>query len=242
MPEIKNKTEYIIQRFKNNEILIDEKKAELLYRYYTMLVEKNKVMNLTAITEFSDVVDKHFIDSAAISKIVDLNGKKVIDVGTGAGFPGIPLKILFPDMELTLLDSLNKRIGFLNEVISELGLTNVQAIHSRAEELARKPEHREKYDIAVSRAVSNLSTLVEYCLPFVIVGGTFYSYKGTKADEEMSAATNAVKLLGGKIKNSHEIKIDGTDYDRTMIEIVKISSTTKKYPRGGNKPSSDPLR
>ncbi len=167
-------TDYIVQRFKNNDILIDEKKAELLYRYYTMLVEKKKVMNLTAITEFTDVVDKHFIDSAALAKIVDLDGKKVIDIGTGAGFPGIPLKIMFPDMELTLLDSLNKRIGFLNEVIFELGLTNVQAIHSRAEELANRPEHREGYDIAVSRAVSNLSTLVEYCLPYVKLNGVFY--------------------------------------------------------------------
>ena len=235
-------TDYIVQRFKNNDIMIDEKKAELLYRYYTMLVENNKVMNLTAITEFTDVVDKHFIDSAALAKIVDLDGKKVIDIGTGAGFPGIPLKIMFPDMELTLLDSLNKRIGFLNEVIFELGLTNVQAIHSRAEELANRPEHREGYDIAVSRAVSNLSTLVEYCLPYVKLNGVFYSYKGSKAGEEINEAQNAVKVLGGIIETSHLVQIDETDYDRSIVEIRKVSSTPKKYPRSGNKPSTNPLR
>ena len=235
-------TDYIVQRYKNNDILIDEKKAELLYRYYTMLVEKNKVMNLTAITEFTDVVDKHFIDSAALAKIVDLDGKKVIDIGTGAGFPGIPLKIMFPDMELTLLDSLNKRIGFLNEVITGLNLSDVSAIHARAEELGIKTDHREQYDICVSRAVSNLSTLVEYCIPFVKIGGCFYSYKGAKASEEISQAGTAVKILGGKITDNIEVKIDATDFERTIVRIEKISATPKKYPRGGNKPASNPIQ
>ena len=237
-----NETEYIIEVFSKNGMNINENQADLLFRYYSMIVEKNKVMNLTAITEFKDVVSKHFIDSAILGKYRDLNGKKVIDVGTGAGFPGIPLKILHPDMELTLLDSLNKRIVFLNEVINALKLTDVIAVHSRAEELAVKPEHREKYEIAVSRAVSNLSTLVEYCLPFVRTGGAFYSYKGTKAAEETEEASAAIKTLGGVITDKIEIQIDGTDYDRTIIGITKQSPTPKKYPRGGNKPSTNPIK
>ena len=234
-------TDYIIEEFSKNGMNINESLAEQLFQYYSMLVEKNKVMNLTAITEFMDVVAKHFIDSAILGKYADLNGKKVIDVGTGAGFPGIPLKILYPDMEIVLLDSLNKRIVFLNEVIAALKLKNVTAIHSRAEELAARSEHRETYDIAVSRAVSKLSTLVEYCLPFVKQNGVFYSYKGTKAADEIEEASKAIEILGGKLMNNFEIKISDTDYDRYILEIKKESSTPKKYPRSGNKPSTNPI-
>ncbi|MCR5330524.1 MAG: 16S rRNA (guanine(527)-N(7))-methyltransferase RsmG [Lachnospiraceae bacterium] len=242
MGDINKEISYIIERFGNNGLTIDNHKAEQLYRFYSMLVEKNKVMNLTAITEFEEVVDKHFIDSAILGKYVDLNSKTVIDVGTGAGFPGIPLKILYPDIKLTLLDSLNKRIVFLNEVITGLNLSGVSAIHARAEELGVKTDHREQYDICVSRAVSNLSTLVEYCIPFVKVGGCFYSYKAAKASEEISQAGTAVKILGGKITDNIEVKINAADFERTIVGIEKISATPKKYPRGGNKPASNPIQ
>ncbi|MCR5323463.1 MAG: 16S rRNA (guanine(527)-N(7))-methyltransferase RsmG [Lachnospiraceae bacterium] len=234
--------EYIIKHFKNNDISIENDQAEKLYLFYKILIEKNTVINLTAITEFKDVVDKHFVDSAILTKYVDLNEKNIIDIGTGAGFPGIPLKIIHPDLNVTLLDSLNKRIVFLNEVIEALNLENITTIHSRAEELAQKNEYREKYDIAVSRAVSNLSTLVEYCLPFVKVHGSFYSYKSSKALGEINEASNAIKTLGGIVVNNFNLQIFGTDYERSIIEIKKNSTTPKKYPRGGNKPLSNPIK
>ncbi len=237
-----SESEYIIERFGSNGMTVSEDKAEQLTDFYSMLVEKNKVVNLTAITEFKDVVDKHFIDSALLGKYVELEGRRLIDIGTGAGFPGIPLKILYPNIKLTLLDSLNKRVVFLNEVIDALQLKDVIAVHARAEELGNKTEHREQYNIAVSRAVSNLSTLAEYCLPFVRVGGEFYSYKGSKADEEISEAGNAIKTLGGELSESISVSIDDTDYDRNIVKIIKKSSTPEKYPRSGNKPQSNPLR
>ncbi|MCR5767536.1 MAG: 16S rRNA (guanine(527)-N(7))-methyltransferase RsmG [Lachnospiraceae bacterium] len=241
-------TDYIISEFSANGLEINEYQAEQFYKYYSMLVEKNKVVNLTAITEFNDVVIKHFIDSAILVKYLnnDSGSKmtgtgKIIDIGTGAGFPGIPIKIMCPELEMTLVDSLNKRIIFLDEVINTLELKNIRTIHSRAEDLARKPEHREQYTMAVSRAVSNLTTLVEYVLPYVKVGGKFYSYKGSKAQEETDEAKAAIKILGGSIRNKIDINISGTDYDRTIIEIEKVSSTPGKYPRSGNKPSTNPL-
>ena len=242
MNNIESGSEYIINRFNDNDIEIDKQKAGQLFDYYSMMVEKNKVMNLTSITEFKDVVDKHFIDSCVLVKFASINNKSVIDIGTGAGFPGVPLKILCPDIKITLLDSLRKRIDFLNEVIAALDLKGVETIHGRAEDLARKTEFREKYDIAVSRAVSNLSTLSEYCLPFVAVNGAFYSYKGIKASDEISAAEKAIKILGGKITDNYKPDINGTDYDRTIIKISKIIETPKKYPRSGNKPSTDPVK
>lgn len=233
--------EQLIQVLSCNNITVNDLQAEQLIKYYEMLVEKNKVMNLTAITEFDDVIVKHFADSLVINKVIKLNSQKVIDVGTGAGFPGIPLKILYPDIKLTLLDSLNKRLVFLNEVIEELGLKNVTTVHARAEEGARMKEHREKYDVAVSRAVANLSTLVEYCLPYVAVDGSFISYKGDKASDELSAARNAIKLLGGKTDKCEEFILDGTDINRSLIKIDKVGSTSNTYPRSGGKPSSSPL-
>ena len=238
----RTETEYIIEQFGKNGLTIGEEKAQQLCRYFSMIVEKNKVMNLTTITEFRDVVDKHFIDSSILLKYVNLEDKSVIDVGTGAGFPGIPLKILCPGIRLTLLDSLRKRIDFLNEVIAELNMDGVETIHARAEELANKSEYREKFDAAVSRAVSNLSTLSEYCLPFVRVDGDFYSYKGQKARQEVDEAKKAITVLGGKIINEFNINLVDTDYDRTIIDIHKISETPKKYPRSGNKPSSNPIK
>lgn len=230
----------LIEILARNGIECSSEKAEQLYRYYELLVEKNKVMNLTAITEFDDVAVKHFADSLAIGKIKDISGLKVIDVGTGAGFPGIPLKIFYPDIELTLLDSLNKRLVYLDEVIAELGLKNVVTVHARAEEGAAKPEYREQFDVVVSRAVAKLSTLVEYCLPYASIGGCFISYKGSKAAEEIAAAGKAIQVLGGgKIKQVN-FNLDGTD-ERSLIMIEKLSSTPRKYPRAGGKPSSAPI-
>ena len=177
--------------------LSDEQIRQFL-KYFEMLVEWNEVMNLTAITEYDEVMKKHFVDSISLCKAYDVTqNKTVIDVGTGAGFPGLALKIAFPNLQVTLLDSLNKRINFLNEVISALGLTGVETIHGRAEDYAKPGKCREKYDLCVSRAVANLSTLSEYCLPFVKVGGKFISYKSEKITEEMNTAQHAVKILGG---------------------------------------------
>ena len=226
----------------DNNITCTDHQLDQLIRFYEMLVEKNKVMNLTAITEFEEVALKHFADSLVIERVIKLSDQKVIDIGTGAGFPGIPLKILYPDIKVTLLDSLNKRLVFLDEVINVLGLTGIETLHARAEEAARKPEYREKYDVAVSRAVAKLSTLVEYCLPFVLVGGCFISYKGEKSAVELDEANNAIKVLGGAYNTSKDLILSGTDYNRSLIRIDKVSNTSSKYPRTGGKPSSSPIR
>ena len=205
-----------------------------------------KVMNLTAITEYEEVILKHFLDSLSIVKVSNfdqnkLAGKSVIDIGTGAGFPGIPLKIAFPELKITLLDSLNKRVNFLNEVIEMLGLKNVTAVHGRAEDYAKQKEHREKYDFCVSRAVANLSTLSEYCIPFVKEGGSFISYKSGKIDEELTQAENAVKILGGKVQDVVKFPLMDTDMDRSFVVIKKVKPTAKKYPRKAGLPSKEPL-
>ena len=191
---------YQTETFKNKlnmlHINISDKQMEQYVTYYEMMVEKNKVMNLTAITDFEEVIDKHFIDSLSIVKCVDLNKiETLIDVGTGAGFPGIPIKIAYPHIQVTLLDSLNKRINFLNDVVRELGLTDVCTCHGRAEDYGRKAEYRERYDICTSRAVANLSTLSEYCLPFVNIGGKFISYKSGNVDNELDSSRNAIKFF-----------------------------------------------
>lgn len=225
-----------------NDITCSDEQLMMLIRFYEMLVEKNKVMNLTAITDFEEVAIKHFADSLTIGRAIKPESQKMIDVGTGAGFPGIPLKIVYPGIKLTLLDSLNKRLVFLNEVIEELGLKDIETVHTRAEEAAVKPAYREQYDIVVSRAVANLSTLVEYCLPFASVRGCFISYKGEKAAAELSEAGKAIKVLGGGNAVSVDFTLVGTDYSRSLIRIDKISSTPKKYPRAGGKPSSAPIK
>lgn len=212
-------------------------------KFYEILVEWNKVMNLTGITEYQDVVEKHFLDSLSIVKIVDMNQtKSVIDIGTGAGFPGIPLKIAFPDLNIVLLDSLNKRIKFLDHVIEELKIAGIRTIHGRAEDYARDLKYREKFDLCVSRAVANMSSLSEYCLPYVKVGGRFISYKSGDIEKEISEGQKAINILGGKIDQIEKFKLPGTEIQRSFVMIKKIKNTQNKYPRKAGMPTKEPLR
>lgn len=246
------KIDIIISEFKKAGISVSEMQAKMFYEYYDMLIETNKVMNLTAITEFDDVIFKHFIDSVLINNIEsikeEINSKKnisIIDVGTGAGFPGIPLKILYPDINITLLDSLNKRITFLESVIERLNLKNVKCIHGRAEDFGNDKNYREKYDFCVSRAVANLSTLTEYCIPFVKVKGKFISYKASNVDEEINEAKNAIKLLSANISDVNKMIIKdntGTEYERNFVIIEKVKPLKKQYPRKSGIPSRKPLQ
>ena len=210
-----------------------------LERFGEMLVEKNKVMNLTAITEPADVATLHFLDSVAMLKEVDLAGKTMVDVGTGAGFPGVPLRIVCPAVHMTLLDSLNKRIDFLKEVCGELGYADVDCVHGRAEEFAAK--HRESFDFATSRAVANFQLLTELCLPLVKVGGTFIAMKSVDSDEELKSAEKAISILGGRVERTVDYQIPGTDVTHRLVFIKKIKETPKKYPRAFAKIKKNPL-
>ena len=223
-------------------ITLTEVQKQQFDKFYELLVEWNKVMNLTGITEYEEVNEKHFIDSLSIVKAVDLKkSENVIDIGTGAGFPGIPLKIAFPHLKVVLLDSLNKRIKFLNAVIDELGLTDIKTIHGRAEDYAKQEEYREKFDLCVSRAVANLSTLCEYCIPYVSVGGIFVPYKSGEIDEEVNQGKKAVDILGGKLEEVVKFQLPGTEIGRSFIKIKKTKNTTKKYPRKAGLPVKEPL-
>lgn len=224
-------------------INLTEKQREQFHRYYELLVEWNKVMNLTGITEYDEVNEKHFVDSLAITKVIDI--KKIdtmLDIGTGAGFPGLPLKIAYPHLKVVLLDSLNKRINFLNAVIEDLGLDQVDTLHGRAEDYAKRTEYREQFDLCVSRAVANLSTLSEYCIPYIKVGGVFISYKSGEIDEEVENSRNAIELLGGNLEKIIKFQLPDTDISRSFVKVKKVAVTKKKYPRKAGMPSREPLK
>lgn len=238
---MEEKISYMTKKFEDAGFTFSDLQKRQFYTFYEMLIEKNKVMNLTGITEFPEVVEKHFLDSILLNHVVDFDEKlRILDLGTGAGFPGIPLKIAFPEIKITLMDSLNKRILFLNEVIDELGLNGVDTVHARAEELARKQEYREKFDLCVSRAVANLSTLEEYCLPFVHIGGKFVSYKSGEVDEEVSDSKKACHLLGGELEKVY--KFDLEESKRSFVVVKKVKQTPKLYPRKAGTPSKMPLK
>lgn len=227
-------------------ICLSDMQTEKFMDYYELLVEWNSFMNLTAITDFDEVILKHFVDSLAVYQ-TDVFRKKIsdkvslIDIGTGAGFPGIPLKIVFPEMRVILLDSLNKRIKFLNTIIENLSLKNIETIHGRAEDLARREEHREQYDFCVSRAVANLSTLAELCVPFVKKDGYFISYKSEKVKEELSTGKKAMEIFGGKLEDILKYQLPDSDMSRTLLIIKKEKNTPKKYPRKAGIPAKEPL-
>lgn len=210
-------------------------------KYYELLIEWNSFMNLTAITDKDEVILKHFVDSLALLNYMDVNDNKLIDVGTGAGFPGIPLKIVCPGLEVCLVDSLNKRVKFLNNVIDTLSLDNINTIHSRAEDLAHNNVYREKFDLCVPRAVANLSTLTELCVPFVKPGGYFIPYKSEKSNEEIEAAGKAINVLGGKIDRIENYILPDSDINRTLIFIKKVSQSSTKYPRKAGTPAKEPI-
>lgn len=221
-------------------IIIDDIQIEKFYQYMELLLEWNEKINLTAITEPDDIILKHFIDSITINKYIE-NDKKVLDIGTGAGFPGIPEKIIREDINIVLADSLNKRINFLREVIQEIGLENINAVHGRAEELAHNKLYREKFDVVTSRAVAPLNTLLEYMLPFVKVNGLCICMKGSNAEEEIAISEKALEELGGEILDINKFQLPNTDISRNIIVIKKINPTKNKYPRKAGTPSKDPI-
>lgn len=219
---------------------ITNQQAEKFYLYTNTLLEWNEKINLTAITEKNEIIKKHFIDSLTINKYIDENAS-IIDVGTGAGFPGIPLKIIRDDVDVTLLDALNKRINFLNEVIEQNELTNIETIHARAEEAGKNKKLREGFDITTSRAVAPLNILVEYLLPLTKIGGKCICMKGSNAKEEIENSKNAINILGGKLENIEELELPNSDIKRTIIVIKKEKNTPSKYPRKAGTPSKMPI-
>ena len=224
------------------KIQYNDEQIEQFRSYYELLTEWNKKINLTAINGYEDVVRKHFIDSILICSLLDINKDiRIIDVGTGAGFPGIPIKILNPDCRIVLLDSLNKRVRFLETVVDELGLDNVECIHGRAEDVSREKKYRSSFDLSVSRAVANLSTLCEYCIPFLKKGGMFVSYKSDKADDEINGSENAVRTLGSEITSVKEITLPETDIVRKFVMITNKKQVSNIYPRKAGIPAKDPL-
>lgn len=232
-----------IMRLKGQEagLSFTDRQLEQFSNYYELLVETNKVMNLTAITEPEEVAVKHMIDSLLAFDEKLFTGKTLADVGTGAGFPGIPLKIYCPSLKVTLIDSLAKRLKFLETVIDGLGLKGIHCVHLRAEDAGRDPQHREKYDLVTARAVARLSVLAEYCLPLVKTGGSFIALKGSKYQEEIAAAGKALQLLGGRLVSAEAVKLPGLDDGRAIVKIAKLKTTPKAYPRKAGLPDKQPL-
>ena len=241
-----DRLEYIDNSFKNAGIPLSEEQCRQFERYYELLTEWNEKINLTAITEFEDVVLKHFIDSAAILNCKDVSREtikgKLIDVGTGAGFPGIPLKIIDPSLKVVLLDSLNKRINFLKAVCEELKLEGAELLAMRAEDAAHNSLYRETNDVCVARAVANMATLSEYCLPFIKTGGYFIAYKSGEIRKEVNEAKKAIKVMGGEIKKVGLFNLNDSEISRSVVVIRKIESTPKKYPRKAGTPGKQPIK
>ncbi len=243
------KLQYIDELFKKNGISLQKRQVCQFYDYYRLLVEWNEKMNLTAITDFEDVCIKHFLDSACMvkmfgsyDKLVDsFQGQTLVDVGTGAGFPGIVLKILVPGCKITLIDSLDKRIRFLNEVIAALDLSDICAVHGRVEDCAKNSMYREQFDFSTARAVAQLPVLSEYCIPFVKVGGKFVAYKSEKTALEISSSHNAFGQLGGKLSDMISFNLGETELERTLVVIDKVRSTPLSFPRKAGVPSKKPL-
>lgn len=234
-----------IEKFKTGleklNIYLDDCQIKQFMDYYDILIEWNNKINLTSITEFEEVIHKHFLDSLALVMVFRPERENIIDVGTGAGFPGIPIKIAFPDTRVVLVDSLKKRIGFLEDTIRRLGLKNITAVHGRAEDLGKDQNYRESFDLCTSRAVAKLSVLSEYCIPFVKKGGKFIPYKSGNIEEELDEAENAIKILGGVVTGKKEFTLPLTNINRSLIIIEKIKDTPKRYPRDAGKPSKEPL-
>ena len=245
-----SKEEHLSSLSKKLNIELSKDQIDAFLKYYELLIDWNKKINLTAITEFEDVCLKHFVDSMSIVNAFSsfdeaqefLRGKTLIDVGTGAGFPGVCLKILFPELNITLMDSLDKRIKFLNEVIKELSLKKITTVHARVEDAAKDAKYRESFDFATARAVASLPVLSEYCLPFVKVGGYFLPYKSEKVLEEISISSNALCILGGKIESEHSFSLPDSDLQRTILFIRKENKTPDKYPRKAGTPLKAPLK
>lgn len=219
-----------------------DEQVSKLNKYMQGILEWNEKVNLTRITEPEEFLVKHYLDSLVCCRRDEfLKAKKIIDVGTGAGFPGIPLAVMSPDKQFVLMDSLNKRLKIIDELCLDAGITNVQTVHARAEELARNKQHREKYDLCVSRAVANMAVLAEYCLPFIKVGGCLMAYKGPEAAEEAEAAEKAIKLLGGEIQEIYEAKLDQYGISHNILIVKKIKNTASKFPRKAGMPTKEPL-